>query len=113
MRSKIKILEFPVFCGYEVHVEFTSDIAQSLLKYPPTRKIEMDDQTSWLAVHNMDAPQSFIFLPYDAPAGSIAHEAWHVVRRMMEHAGVELDNETVAYHLGYLVNQIFKFARRK
>ena len=69
----------------------------------------MDDGTAGLAVHADTL--SFVFLPYSASVGSIAHESWHVVRRMMEHAGVELDNEAVAYHLGFLVNKIFRFVR--
>jgi hypothetical protein len=31
------------------------------------------------------------------------------VRRMLTYAGAELDSETVAYHLGYLVKAIILF----
>jgi len=111
VKSKIKLIEFPVFCGYVIHVEITSDIPKALLKYPQTRKIDMDNETQGLAVHDTDAPFSFIFLPHNASVGDIAHESWHAVRRMMEYVGAELDNEAVAYHLGYMVQEIFKFVR--
>jgi hypothetical protein len=111
MRSKITTVEFPVFCHYIVHVEITSDIAKAVLKYPPTRKVEMDDFTGGLVVHNVDEPFSFLFLPYNASVGTIAHESWHVVKRMMNFTGVELDSETCAYHIGFLVDKIFRFVR--
>lgn len=113
MRSKVTTVEFPVFCDFIVHVEITSNMEKSLAKYPPTKNIEVDNHTGGLAVHEMDEPFSFIFLPYNASVGSIAHEAWHVVKHMMDFAGVELDSETCAYHLGFLTDKIFKFMRGK
>ncbi len=46
-----------------------------------------------------------VFRPNVDP-GCVAHEAWHGVRHLLLDAGAILDNETVAYHIGYLVNQI-------
>ena len=111
MKSRIKLIEFPVFSGYIVHVEITSDVSKSVLRYPQTKNIE--DPTNAMAVHCKDENFSFIFLKYNMDVGSIAHESWHVVRRMMNRMDVDLDNETVAYHLGYLTNEIFRFMRGK
>jgi hypothetical protein len=110
MKSKHFLIEFPALSHYVVHVEISSDIKKSLLKYPPTKSIEMEENTHGLAVHT-DNAFSYIFLPYDTSAGDIAHEAWHVIRHMMEYLSIELDNEAVAYHLGYMVNKIFRFLR--
>ena len=114
-KSRYTVIEFPVFCNYRVHVEVSSDIRRSMAKYPPTEDLSKEDShgTEACAIHICDEPFSFIFLPYNANVGSIAHEAWHVIRQIMEHTNVELDNEAVAYHLGYLTDGIFKFVHGK
>lgn len=112
MRARFTTIEFPVFFNYIVHVEVTSDLKKSMLKYPPTKDILMeDDCKDAITVHVCDASFSFIFLHYTASVGTIAHESWHAVKHMLEYMGVELDSETVAYHLGYMVDKIFKFVR--
>ena len=112
MRSKFKIIKFPALSNYRVHVEITSSLKKSLAKYPATKAVEMDENTHGLAVHT-DNAFSYIFLPYHTSAGDIAHEAWHVIRQMMKYLGIELENESVAYHLGYLTDKIFRFVRNK
>jgi len=111
--SKLKIIEFPIFSGYLVHVEVTSDIFKSMRKYPCTRGISQEDlkNTHAMCVHDDDGHHTFVFLHPSASAGTITHESWNVVRRMFKVMGVKLDSETVAYHLGYLVDQIFRFMR--
>lgn len=111
MRSRHTIIEFPVFSDYRVHVEVSSDIKKSMQKYPEIKHIDMDDNTNAIAVHEDDGNFSFIFFPYDVSVGTIAHESWHVIRNMMKFVGIELDSETVAYHLGYMVNHIVKFIK--
>lgn len=112
MKSRYTTIEFPVFSDYIVHVEVTSDLKKSMAKYPPT-KVAIDDygDGKCVAVHVENDGFSFIFFPYNASVGDIAHESWHAVRRMMEYLGIELDHETVAYHLGYMVDKIFRFIR--
>jgi hypothetical protein len=44
---------------------------------------------------------------------TIAHEAWHVVRKMLISRGAELDNEVVAYHVGFIAGEITKFRAMK
>lgn len=113
MKSKFTTVVFPVFNNYKVHVEVTSDIKKSLLKREVTRGVseEMDGNTGGMAVHDTSNFRSYIFLPYNAQVGDIAHEAWHAVKVVMEYIGVELDSETCAYHLGFLTNRIFRFMR--
>ena len=45
------------------------------------------------------------FHPFPSP-DTVAHECWHAVYRMLSNADADLDNETVAYFLGYLVDKI-------
>jgi hypothetical protein len=114
VRSRVKVIDFPVFGNYLVHVEVTSDPARSMAKYPVTRAaLEQigGDFGAGLTIHDEDGCMSFIFLPYNPSVGTIAHEMWHAVKHMMETRGVELDSETTAYHLGYLVDHVFKFVR--
>lgn len=114
MKSRITLIEFPVFCGYIVHVEVTSDFKKSFSKYKSTREVNLDaNDTRAMAVHVNDISMSYVFLPPNASVGEIAHESWHVIRRMMEYMGVDDSNEAVAYHLGYLTQKIFNFVRRK
>ena len=114
-KTRHTIFEFPVFCHYIFHVEITSDIVKSLKKYPSCEKVEIDPDgnTGALTVHVLDDSFSFIFLQPNASVGTIAHESWHGVMRMMEYVGVDVDHETVAYHLGFLVDKIFGFLRKR
>jgi len=113
MKSKIRHVHFPVFSDYFVHIEVSSDIRKAMQKYPQTKIVPMDDDsTDAVAVHVEEA-MNFIFLPKDAKAGTIAHECWHVVNHRMSVFGVEIESETVAYHLGYLVEQASQAVRGK
>jgi hypothetical protein len=104
--------EFSGFCtfdafNYRVHLIITQDIVAS-------RKLrnnilgEFVYETTPYAIHCAvpDDALSYLFLPFDVGPGTIAHEAWHAVRRMLTFCCAELDNEVVAYHLGYLVSAI-------
>jgi|SRR5690348_16273695 len=112
MRSRFITIEFPVFSYYIVHVEVTSDIKKTAAKYEQTRNIpDLENGDAW-SIHPANENFSFIFLKPNPSVGTIAHECWHVVKRMMDYMGVELDSETVAYHLGYLVDKVFRFVHR-
>lgn len=41
----------------------------------------------------------------------VAHEAYHAVVAMLQFTGAKREEEVVAHHLGYLVQQIFDFTR--
>lgn len=120
MKARFMTVEFPVLSNYIVHVEVTSNLKRSMMRYPPAaaavKHFEDRDESlgEAITIHmNEDDGFSFIFLPYNVSTGTIAHESWHVIKHMMDHCDIKLDSETVAYHLGYLVNEIFKFVRRK
>lgn len=110
MKEKVIIIEFPVFCNYVVHVEVASDFHAAMQKYPATKNVPLADVQA-IVIHKDDASHSFMFLKPSANAGTIAHESYHIARRMLRYMGCDPDNETIAYHLGYIVNQITKFMR--
>jgi hypothetical protein len=101
-------VDFPVF-GYAVFVVFSDDMEKSVkLRYN-----RMEAGPSYQAMHcrELGVPYSHLFFKIgDCPSGTIAHESWHVVRYLLaDFCGCNLDNETVAYHLGYLVDRIVEF----
>jgi len=111
MKAKIKKIKFPIFSDYLVHVELISDLGKALAKYDETREVSGIEGSGAMTIHVKDECRSFIFIKQRCSLNIVAHESWHAVRRMMIHMGVELDSETVAYHLGYLVEEIFNFSR--
>lgn len=106
-----KILSYPVFQGYYVHVVFTDNLKKSAA----SRFVKGTEFSAKMdaaeAIHLPSSHgRSLVLLPYKASPGTIAHEAYHAIRYMLkEYAGVKLDNEIVAYHLGHLVDEIHKF----
>jgi hypothetical protein len=104
---------FDVFSDYQVHIIFTDDINQSVAYIMARDGFNTDvppnKLTDGLAV-SVNNGHSYVLLMNAAPvAGTIAHEAWHVIRAMFKHMGVEFDDEAVAYHLGYTVQRIVDF----
>lgn len=103
--TKHMIVHFPVF-DYAIRVEI-GDISTNLKRHrKEIGEMYVDSLDVALSVHVDDDLKSFIFLTSDSDAGTVAHEAWHCVSRMLEASGAELDDEVVAYHLGYLVRRI-------
>jgi hypothetical protein len=104
-------IEFPAF-HWTVEVVVTTYV----LKYARHVGWSGDRDESTTHGINMFFPDDLttvIVIPLNASAGTIAHEAWHSIHRMLVHLGAGLDNETVAYHLGYLVDGITQFKNKK
>jgi hypothetical protein len=102
-----EVLRFPVWSGYRVYVVFTEDIAKSrMARYGTVGNAPGAD-----ALFTRGAGgYGHLFYKPAAAAGVIAHEAWHALWAMFKWAGVKKwDNETVAYHLGYLVGTVSRF----
>lgn len=108
-KDKRRTIRFPVLNDYHVNVVYTSDIKKAALKSDKTRLVANGDRITncdAITIHVMDEPESTIIFQHDASFGIIAHECWHVIRRMFEYFEMHLDSENVAYHLGYLVDQV-------
>ena len=102
-----KVIKFPVFADYRVHVIVTDDLQKS-------RDARFDNAQSTEGLDAcccsvLNGHASCIFLQKEASSGTIAHEAWHAVYKMFRQIGAELEEEMVAYHLGYLVDEIMAF----
>lgn len=112
--NRITTIEFPVFSDFIVHVEITSNIRAAIEKYPGIKHLadKSDDDCDAATLHT-EGTICFLFLKPNVSVGTIAHESWHVIKYMFEVVSVDLDSETVAYHLGFIVDQVFKFLRRR
>lgn len=97
-------INLPTF-HYEVFVVVTNNISKAAARIEGklTEPQEFYDQAAAMALHNHNKGKSYILLPPKTDIGDITHECWHVIRRIFSYIGAELENEIVAYHLGYLV----------
>lgn len=103
-----KTIRFPVFSNYQVKVVFTDDVAAS----KKARYGTDFDTSNASAVHCHDETQGVSHIIFDinrACNGTMAHESWHAIYAMMKWAGAGLENEVVAYHLGYLTQRVNDF----
>lgn len=111
--ARITTVEFPVFSDFIIHIETSTDFDKTIQKYPCIEHMAGDNENCDAMTLHGGGPVVFIFLKPNASVGTIAHECWHAIRHMLNVVGVELDSETVAYHLGYLVQKTFNFIRGK
>ena len=104
-----KVIRFPVWSNYDVHVIFTDDIIKSRMGRYGTAGAAGSGQTG--AMHSSTGDgHSHLFYKPAASAEIITHEAFHAIWQMFAWSGVDRwDNETTAYHLGHLVGKITTF----
>ena len=104
-------LEFPVF-GYDLMVYYTDDIKRS--RDTNIHGLGMIDEilgpnVDGLHSYNKRFSLSHIFITPESSIGTIAHEVFHFIWQMMNYKGAELENEVVAYHLSYTLDEILKW----
>jgi hypothetical protein len=97
---------FDIMADYQVRLVITNDLNKSaearLGSNPPAHGDGF--------VFNVKGEgRSYIFLQHDSTEGTIAHECWHIVFRIMDWCGAGLDNEVVAYHLDHMVEKVYEF----
>lgn len=103
------LVKFDTWSDFKVHVVFSHDLAKARVKRYGTAGVAAEDGTAALFTRG-NGGYGHLFLKPDACARIIAHECWHAVWWMFKWAGVEdWDNETCAYHLGYLVGRVSDF----
>lgn len=112
MPRNVKFVRFPILGNYGVRIEIAKDLAKAI-KRARLETIEVGEFTDAMACYREKQATTFIFIKPNASNGTIAHEAYHAVCHLMKYTGVDLENEVVAYHLGYLVNKISRMWRRK
>lgn len=105
-RQTIKLPHF----NYTVEVSYTEDFKRYALKRGWKKFYEQikDDERSVTGYHgkNPEYCQSWIMFGPDPSIKTIAHEVFHTVWNIMKHIGAEFENEVMAYHMGYLVQEI-------
>ena len=113
-KSRSTIIEFPVFSDYFIHVEVSSDLKKLFERYIKDKENGWDDvdaRADGCTIDRSEYNMTFIFLKSTASVGTIAHECYHAVCNMFKHIGTDMDEEMVAYHIGFLVDEIFKLLR--
>jgi hypothetical protein len=107
-RERTKTVKFPVFSSYEVEIV--------LAQNPRTARTRRDRtygvfEGVFHSLHSATGSgKSLIVLMERPKVSEIAHETWHAVCAMMHWAGISFDNECMAYHIGFLTQQIYDFA---
>ena len=100
-------IEFDVMANYCVRIIFSNDIIKSAKERIGRGPGEGADAFCY---HVHDTGRSYIFLPLDSPPGTIVHECWHIVHRVMGYCHVtDMDDEVVAYHLDHMVEKVYEF----
>lgn len=99
-------VRFPIFSDYEVRIIQARDVTAT------GRRLHVDLSDAKAAFVYPQPPhdkRGWIVFGMEPDADVIAHEASHAVRAVFNFVGAKTDNETFAYHLGYLVGRIHKF----
>ena len=117
MRARFRKFKFPVFSNFEVRVEITDNIDKSFSSKKDLESLYDEVRTgsseAMTVVPEENNQITYIFLPPSASWGTISHECYHAVTNMFEFVNADPDEETIAYHLGYLVDEVCRFAWRK
>jgi len=102
-------VKFLCWSDFKIHIIFSNDLAKSRIARYDTAGVAADSSTEALFTRGAGG-YGHLFFKHDACARVIAHECWHAIWWMMTWAGVkDWDNETLAYHLGYLVGRASEF----
>jgi hypothetical protein len=103
------VVVFPAWSEFKIYAIFTDDLAASRIRRYETAGAAGDSSVSALFTRGAGNYGHLFFKP-DASAEIITHECWHAIWWMFTWAGVtNWDNETTAYHLGYLVGKVSEF----
>ena len=100
------IVDLPVF-NYDLKVVIASDMR--LYGQAFYKDAVKDLGIGGMHIYDKDRCRSIIIFNDNPKIKAIAHEVFHVVWRIMEHVGAVKDNETMAYHQGYLTEKCVKW----
>ena len=106
------LVVFPAFNDYNIEVVVAKDVKLARQKRDKTYGEYTGD---FSALHSSDGlGQACIVLPENSPQKLVdaTHECFHAVIALLEWSGVE-DEETAAYHMGYLTNKVYDFVRSR
>lgn len=107
--TTIDLSPFP----YELRIIVTDDIMVTEKRirdsYKDKSPLKADKNTGAMAMHSAGVKAMFILLPFACDVGNVAHEVWHTVRSLLLFVGAGLENEVVAYYLGWLTRESVRF----
>lgn len=102
-------VHFPVF-QYDIFITYTNNIRQSRnLISSKIGRYDVENNVAALHAYHDKDPVGHIFFTPKTSIGVIVHEVSHSLWQMFRYYGAELENETFAYHLGYVVDIVMKF----
>lgn len=115
MREFYKIIELPAF-RYHITVIVSESVAKSRIARNNVLGVygggeDTDNNPAGMHSGVKGKNRSFLFFRFNPTVGELSHECFHCIWRMMNWIGAELENEVVAYHLTYLTDEIWKFAK--
>jgi hypothetical protein len=100
-------VKFDVMADYHVRLVLTDDLLKSAS--PRLGSLPSGEATAF-CYHVKGEGRSYIFLKHDSDEGTVAHECYHIVHRMMIYLGVQqMDDEMIAYHLDHMVEKVYEF----
>lgn len=95
--------------GHRLKVILSDDVHASYVGLGLGGADPHTDMNACIVFTTEDDGLTYMLLNFTASPGTVAHESWHVVYRMLKGLGAKLENEVVAYHLGDLVRKITDF----
>ena len=100
---------FEIMSCYQVRLIISKDLNRSAKARLSTSPTETNG--GGFVFNVKGEGRSYLFLAHDADESTVAHECWHIVHRIMDWCGAELDNEVVAYHLDHMVEKVYEFKK--
>lgn len=113
MEQEYKI-DFPIF-GYEFICVYTDSIQISRDKRNVVLgalEDKLSEDVDGLHSNNKSISSSFVFFTPFTSVGVIAHEIYHAIRTMLDWIGAKEEEEVVAYHLSYSLDEILEFKKK-
>ena len=104
---------FPVYSNYAVCVVVASNIPKAVSNYPHLKTLAETGAAEGPCVFCSNTHRCYMFLPPNANVRTVAHESWHAIKAIFKFVDIDLDHESVAYHLGYLTQKVYSFVHRK
>ena len=112
-----KKIEIPIYLGYLVII-VTDDFKKIIKKYNIASSSDPNDHdysAITFRLYKKRISNYYCVLRKKASPGAIAHEAKHIVNKIFQDRGINLDivnDENETYLLGWIVNQIYKILKK-